>query len=771
MKNLNRFFAKPSIITLASVMLLAIGILVWGHKVHGSQMPINAGSIQINGVPDDWTHRHVVFSDPGAESDAFRDGVHDTWLKIVNDPRYIMQQLKHHLPAQGPAAANVDWIERMARTNAPTEVLTTAGAEEAQLSVAGAAHPAKSKTKKITKDWNETLGSATAPSYPVYPAKWSFNTTGASCADDFVIYPTGQAGSISHASIIAYYNLYTTGCAGPVPEVDWAYNTGGTASLAPVFSLNGSQVAFIQTSGSVASLVLLTYPFTPPGAGTLTTPIAPMSKTPATYPGCTAPCMTSIALNGSHNDLTSNPYYDYGTDSLYVGDSSGALHKFHPVFNGTAGTPFAEVTISGWPLTLNAANSPTSPLYDGTSGCVFVGDTGGILYSVNSGNPGAVCTSTTASKHGTSSQLDVTYGIRDAPLVDSTAAKVYVFAGNDPSGNNGVFQFPTSFTTGSGTEVTVGGGGTGTTAYQLDGTFDNTYYTSSNSSTPSGDLYVCGTGAPATLYQIAISSGVMGTVTTGPTLADSGYYGRCSPVTEFFNTSSPTSATGTVTLTTNPSTWGTGKTVTVGSATYTFVSSLTAVNQVLLVTTNGTNANETDTAENLEAVINNTSSQCNGGSGCIFTGQTANASVTATQAAHVVTLTAKKTGAGGNFTLSTNYPTGMTVSGGNNGSNGTDYLFLSVLIGTQSGCTDAATDGCVMSFNVTTPSNFSSSLTPRGTLNISAAGLSAPTGGLIIDNALTSPAGTSQIYFHTLDTAGTSPCTGICAVQASQATP
>jgi hypothetical protein len=33
------------------------------------------------------------------------------------------------------------------------------------------------------------------------------------------------------------------------------------------------------------------------------------------------------------------------------------------------------------------------------------------------------------------------------------------------------------------------------------------------------------------------------------------------------------------------------------------------------------------------------------------------------------------------------------------------------------------------------------------------------------------PAGTSQIYFVTQSTAGTTPCTGICAVQASQSAP
>jgi hypothetical protein len=746
------------------------------------------GPAELQGLPDDWTHHHLVFSDPGTEQDAIQNGTYDKWLKIVNEPRYIMQQLKRGSPAQGPSAEDVGRIEEMARAGKTaggqeaSESPNPAQAKEAASALTGfalsTAWPGgKARPEKIKKDWDEALGATTAPSYASFPAKWSFNTTTASCANDFVIYPTGQTGSGTQASIIAYYNLYS-GCTGTVPEVDWAYNTGGTVALAPVFSAKGSQIAIVQTSGTAATLALLTFPLTPPGTGTLAAPATPTSVTAANYPTCTAPCMTTISFSGTPNDTVSNPYYDYSTDSLYVGASNGTLHKFKPVFGGTP----AEVVGSGWPLTLNANYAPTNPVYDGASACVFVGDTGGYLYSVNSGNAGTVCTSTTASVHGTSGQLDQTFGIRDAPLLDSTAARIYVFAGNDTSGNNGVFQFPTSFTSGTGTEAVLASGSdaTGTTTYQLAGAFDNTYFSSSSSSSPSGDIYVCGTGSPATLYKIPISSNVMGTVVAGPTVgADvgtQGYYGRCSPVTEFFNTSAPIAATGTVTLITNPAGWGTGRTVTVGATTYTFVTGTpTAANQVELYTSargpGGAATNEDDTAQNLYAVINASSAECYS-AGCVYTGQTANASATATHATNVVTLTARIAGAGGDFTLSTNYATGITVSGGSNGSNGTDYIFFSVFVGAQTGCSNAnANEGCVMSFNVTTPSNFSTTLTALGTLNVSSVTSYVPTGGLIIDNALSTPTGTSQIYFQTLYTAGTTPCTGICAVQASQAAP
>ena len=46
------------------------------------------------GVPEDWSHHHLVFSNPGTEEDAFKNGTHDQWLNIVNDPRFTLQQIK-----------------------------------------------------------------------------------------------------------------------------------------------------------------------------------------------------------------------------------------------------------------------------------------------------------------------------------------------------------------------------------------------------------------------------------------------------------------------------------------------------------------------------------------------------------------------------------------------------------------------------------------------------------------------------------------------------
>jgi hypothetical protein len=865
---------------------LAIATLLsTGAPLFAQEPPaVSVGGTRVTGIPDDWSHHHVVFSNPGTEQDAIQGGRQAEWQKVVNDPRYVLQQVRRNAPVQGPAATDANYRARWASEASPRSAtsgtpgigLPTGGlngglsGHSLRPIRGGGVRQNRTNNGGVNTDWNESVGTATASTAINYPAKWSFATGTASCSSDFVIYPTGQAGLSTEASIVSYYNLYSSCVGGTVPSVDWAYNTGGTISLAPTFSLSGNQVAFVQTTGSgtptattttgtkgftittgtvntsmvgslvtgaglpagdtiatvtstttgtfsattttgatgtaltitgVAQLVLLTYPLTPPGTGVLGTPIAPTAETNTAYynggTGCTAPCSFTATLNGSPADTWSSPYIDYASDTLYVGDAVGKLHKFTPVFKGAP----AEVTTAPWPVQM-AHGSPTSttdnnqlasPVYDPTSGNVFVGSTtsvstttGGFFYGV---------TATTGLIHGYSStQIDKQYGVRDAPLLDPAAGEVYAFSGDNPAGDSAVYQFPTNFTSATTlVDETTGAGATSDDAYVFSGALDNTYYTSSNSASPTGNLYVCASGLGGTLYQIPITANVMGTPVAGPTLTDAGHYGRCSEFTEFLNSNATiagTSATGSATIATSPRNWtGTLPTVTIGATTYTFVTALTAANQVLTHTASfsGT-TDETDTAENFEAVINDNAAQCSD-AGCVFTGQAANASVTATETTNAVNLTAKTAGTAGNFTLTVanGSNTGaVTVSGGSNGVNGStgaDLLLFSNFAGTQGTCTNATADGCVMSFNITTPSGFGPTTVPLGTMNIASQNLTtasatnpaAVTSGIVVDNSATT-GGASEIYFLTQDNSPTTACVtggadGICAIQASQINP
>ena len=521
------------------------------------------GPAELQGLPDDWSHHHLIFSDPGAEDHALQSGTYDEWFGTVNDTRYVMQQLKRRSPARGLAAEYVARMNELARAQdaASTEELAMP-----QLSdPLGLVPPNKGRNPKVKvhRDWSMSLGSGGKVGAGQFPAEYSFSASTASCTD-YVVYPTGLAGSSSQASVVAYNNIYATTCgtASTRPGIYWAYNTGGTATLSPVVSGDGSQIAFIQTGSSVASLVLLKMSNS---GGTVARPASITSVSNSNYRGTAAPCYTTITLNGSPNDTNSSPFYDYGGDLIYVGDNSGKLHKFTGVFTGTP----AEVTASGWPVTVST-NILTSPVYDsGTSRAIFVADSGGFLYSFTTAGAAMM----------KSSQLAATgsKGIVDSPLVDSSTEFVYVFVGDDASTNtsgnyncnnatgcDGVFKFSAGNTTigagvctassadswGTGTncgnESVFGNGNTSTIIY--DGSFDQVYYSGTGTT---GNLWTCGaTGTPAPkLLYTAMSAFVPSGDVIGPAtnvinpLTGTGGVGAaatCTPVTEIYGTDAST---------------------------------------------------------------------------------------------------------------------------------------------------------------------------------------------------------------------------------------
>ena len=43
------------------------------------------------GLPVDWSHRHVIYSNPDTEEEAAAKGELDEWNRKANDPRFILQ--------------------------------------------------------------------------------------------------------------------------------------------------------------------------------------------------------------------------------------------------------------------------------------------------------------------------------------------------------------------------------------------------------------------------------------------------------------------------------------------------------------------------------------------------------------------------------------------------------------------------------------------------------------------------------------------------------
>jgi hypothetical protein len=562
----NRWPRRPGIAALIFAIVAGFTVLTSGQQGGRTANPANSlqvpilsyghqeGPEDIQGLPDDWTHHHLVFSDPGTEEEAIAKGRHEEWLRIVNDPRYIMQQLRRHAPAQGPAAEYVDKLNEMARAQeASNPEESGVGQLQDSLRLVRDPRPVR-PPRAIHSDWSMDMGSSATVGEGQFPAKFSFSTTTANCASasspDFVAYNTGVAGSSSQASIVAFFNLYT-GCSTStytVPAVYWAYNTGGTI-LTSVVVLNstGTQLAFVHSSGSnttKSSLVILHWlggDGVPTSSGSVGA--NPKTLTPSgTCTGSTTSCEYSVTFDTAANVTRSAPYYDEGSDALYVGDDLGVLHKFTPILSGTP----AEVTTGGWPLTVHASDILTAPVFDSTTKNIVVGDSSGRLsYVRDTGSTTGTCSSGSPPCLGSTTETLSTGPIADGPLIDASQGTVYAFSGvTSATAAYEVLQSNESLSTSSSIKFT-GVSGRTYTSYMRVGTFDNTYYTSGPSS---GHLYVC---APdndgssyyngASLYDIGFnSSGVMNTTASSPlpmvsaSITNGATADDCSPLTEFY---------------------------------------------------------------------------------------------------------------------------------------------------------------------------------------------------------------------------------------------
>ena len=523
---MHRTFSKVGIAGAAFVVVLGLTMLVRG----------DVALKQRTGFPQDWSHSHLIFANPGSFAQAVRNGSVAHWYRIMNDPRYQMQQLRQNAAA----------MQRNVAALKPTPAKSTPP------------KPAPPKSVPLAKDWNFSLQTTiTNGGVPAlrYPAQYSFNETGASCANDFVIYGLYSGGSSTQANLVGVNNLYVGAAGGggcssitnnggagsaPTPQVKWAFNVSASPiHTSVVLSLDGTKVAYVVDSNP-AVLQVLTLGG---GGGTVTAPIS-------TFGACNtaAPSICNISLSGSTGDEESAPYVDYGDDVGYVGDNSGHIYKITGFFKGTPALP------GGTYWATAGSGKLGSPVYDGATGTVFVGSSDGSLYAFNSS--GTPIT-------GSGFRLDYgTFGLwLSPPIVDSTNHLLYQSYGYYNAGA-GVAQvvFTGTPTIASTSTSSIGTAGTNTASllttsapafYITDGAFSRSYFNGFSTST--SFLYACGANNTGTTGTIGVSlqqftfnagpilSGTVNkvaTIDTTTTVAqfDATGVGLCSPLTEFYNT-------------------------------------------------------------------------------------------------------------------------------------------------------------------------------------------------------------------------------------------
>ena len=506
--NSRNSLSRLSIVAMALGMVIALGFTT---PLFGQEVGVGAGWAT-NGrlpLPMDWSTRHVVYT-----GNSKAGSVIDQISKAKNDPRLFNSWLlQGHLPTgqtSTPAKAATS------RSSLATPAISAAStASRGSVSVASMAR----KTATVKRDWSLTLGSGfVAPN--MYPAKYNFDISSplsaTNCTSDFVVFGLDVAGSGTQANLVGVDELYsgslTGALCGTAPNVKWAYNvttlTGGKVTTSPILSLDGTQVAFVESNGSASVLHVLKWYANPTTDtdGTVAAPVVPTVVAAASYSGCTAPCMVSVPF-GSAGTTLSSPFYDYEPDdTLWIGNDNGLLFQISGVFFGTPEVS----TANGWSTSgiqvstaVNGSIKMTGPLWDSNSGYIFVGGADGNLYAVDATSPAVQHHITIGSSSANGG------GIVESPLIDGSNGTVFAFAAANAADVLGttlaantqavVVQAQTNPPLGSPQLATIGQGSKGTTALNLlQGAFDNTYWNWSGSGANAGYLYMIGTAASAT---------------------------------------------------------------------------------------------------------------------------------------------------------------------------------------------------------------------------------------------------------------------------------
>jgi hypothetical protein len=713
-------------------LLLWLGISILGVFAFSVRSAGQSSADRIASTPGitDWSNHHVIFSKPATAEQLKR---------VQQDPRYWQQQY------------------RQSSAKLP-EAQTAALAPELQ----PGANTLPFGIDEMKGDWSLDLGDNATVGAGKYPAKYSFSLARANCASDFVVYPTGLVGD-TQASIVAYNNLYS-GCGGTVPSVYWAYNTGAAVVTSPVFSRDGSQIAFVEKLSSGHGVLLLVK-WQASDLESIGMPLTLVGVPKDVYPTCTLPCKTAFFFDNAGvyaSDTNSSVFYDYSNDTAYVGDDAGYLHKYTPFFNGVP----AEWKTDGWPVLVNPGSPTalTSPVHDYTSDNVFVADLGGFLYQVNATGTAVV---TQSGQLDFSSLNDGGPGIVEGPIVDSASELVYVFAPSDGTGGcssgadcTALFQLPVNFAdTDVGSEVTVGNStiaGTAEPNPLYIGAFDNAYENSVNAT---GNLYVCGNvGEAPTLYQVPIAAGAFssGAAYSVAQLTAAADNPACSPTTDVYNPNASGGAAEWAFASVqndgvNSGCAGGGCLFNFEDAAWQPQTAYAVGQQVLALST-----------ENHKLFIFVVTQAGTSGATTPHWTDTAGATINNDGTVHWIDQGAPSAA---NLTVWMANVTYMAADPRIIDSNGNVEVVTSLHGGTT---------GMTRPTWSTTPGG----TTPDGTVTWTNAGLfgtfvyssAGGTSGLIIDNTVGTLAGASQVYFSTLSnqTCGTSPAPGGCAVQASQ---
>ena len=507
------------------------------------------------GTFEDWSSRRVIFT---------RNGSGEDMWNVRQDPRFMHGTLLRYLREHPQTGQNERQLnEENADSGDLPPTFGLDGSRPIPFS--------KRKNKHSKVDWSVSLGPTAGLAVGETPGVYTYNYTVPSCSNlsgtpptvgDFAVYTINVAPTATQANLVGITNLYTTGdgsgfCPGTGPTFLFSYQIGtGTAPLSPVFSRDGSKIAWIEnralTTSTSAYLHVTTWVANQGSTATAPTTVNgtfsngvctpagsscdfALAYTASTYPGCTT---AFVAPNG-HSEL----YVDYSGNAGYISANNGLLYHIKNIFSTNA-TPTVDFCI---PVNagFEAANSSamSGPIFDQLTNEIFITDSESVYaYNVNSSSFSAASPASYA--YGSASSA-YNYQTGPGPILDVFNGYVYLFSTYDSANVTSVTQVPTSLAAGSGVRVPLGPkGNNGSANHALFyGAFDNSYYTNGPKNAAS-TLYSCGTDSTNTtqgLFAISFNSST-GVANTTPAMSDNkgvnpgaAANGLCSPITEYYD--------------------------------------------------------------------------------------------------------------------------------------------------------------------------------------------------------------------------------------------
>lgn len=151
------------------------------------------------GIPQDWSHRQVIYANPDSQEEAAAKGTLQQWKSQAEDPRFVLQLEKKYARQAAAAVA------------AAAEQEAWEAQQEAERAAAKPKKPKKPKdapgpvvAASVHRDWSNVMGGASGVGVSrLWPAKFAFGVTTKDCANDYVVYVTAAAGAAGTSGTLA----------------------------------------------------------------------------------------------------------------------------------------------------------------------------------------------------------------------------------------------------------------------------------------------------------------------------------------------------------------------------------------------------------------------------------------------------------------------------------------------------------------------------------------------------------------------------------------